>query len=72
MGVISTALLYISLFTGNILTALAVAWLYNLSGWMESRIREHTQKAVKDMLMGRQTHAWKLVMVWKSVWMQIH
>ena len=61
MGVISTALLYISLFTGNILTALAVAWLYNLSGWMESRIREHTQKAVKDMLMGRQPHAWKLV-----------
>nr|WP_320189920.1 heavy metal translocating P-type ATPase [uncultured Desulfobacter sp.] len=61
MGFISTGLLYVSLFTGNIVTALAVAWLYNLSGWMESRIREHTQKAVKDMLMGRQTHAWKLV-----------
>ena len=61
MGFISTGLLYVSLFTGNILTALAVAWLYNLSGWMESRIRKHTQKAVKDMLLGRQTHAWKLV-----------
>ncbi|WP_320041855.1 heavy metal translocating P-type ATPase [uncultured Desulfobacter sp.] len=61
MGFISTGLLYVSLFTGNIVTALAVAWLYNLSGWMESRIREHTRNAVKDMLMGRQTHAWKLV-----------
>lgn len=61
MGFISTGLLYVSLFTGNIVTALAVAWLYNLSGWTESRIREHTQKAVKDMLMGRQAHAWKLV-----------
>lgn len=61
MGFISTGLLYVSLFTGNILTALAVAWLYNLSGWMESRIRQHTRKAVKDMLTGRQTHAWKLV-----------
>jgi cation-transporting P-type ATPase C len=28
---------------------------------MEFRIREHTRNAVKDMLMGRQTHAWKLV-----------
>ena len=61
MSFISTGLLYVSLFTGNILTALAVAWLYNLSGWMESRIRQHTRKAVEDMLMGRQTHAWKLV-----------
>jgi cation-transporting P-type ATPase C len=61
MGFISTGLLYVSLFTGNIVTALAVAWLYNLSGWMESRIREHTRNAVKEMLMGRQTHAWKLV-----------
>ena len=61
MSFISTGLLYVSLFTGNIVTALVVAWLYNLSGWMESRIRRHTQKAVKDMLMGRQTHAWKLV-----------
>ncbi|WP_020586293.1 heavy metal translocating P-type ATPase [Desulfobacter curvatus] len=61
MSFISTGLLYVSLFTGNFLTALAVAWLYNLSGWMESRIREHTRKAVKDMLTGRQTHAWKLV-----------
>ncbi|MGD9824355.1 heavy metal translocating P-type ATPase [Desulfobacter sp.] len=61
MSFISTGLLYISLFTGNILTALAVAWLYNLSGWMESRIREHTRKAVRDMLTGRRTHAWKLV-----------
>ena len=61
MGFISTGLLYVSLFTGNIVSALAVAWLYNLSGWMESRIREHTRSAVKDMLMGRQTHAWKLV-----------
>lgn len=61
MGFISTGLLYASLFTGNILTALAVAWLYNLSGWLESRIRKHTRKAVKDMLTGRQTHAWKLV-----------
>ena len=61
MGFISTGLLYVSLFTGNIVSALAVAWLYNLSGWMESRIQEHTRNAVKDMLMGRQTHAWKLV-----------
>ena len=61
MSFISTGLLYISLFTGNILTALAVAWLYNLSGWMESRIRKHTRKTIKDMLTGRQTHAWKLV-----------
>ncbi|HBT88770.1 MAG TPA: hypothetical protein DEB50_09995 [Desulfobacter sp.] len=61
MSFISTGLLYVSLFTGNILTAMAVAWLYNLSGWMESRIRQHTRKAVKEMLTGRQTHAWKLV-----------
>ncbi|WP_321495983.1 heavy metal translocating P-type ATPase [uncultured Desulfobacter sp.] len=61
MSFISTGLLYVSLFTGNIMTALAVAWLYNLSGWMESRIREHTRKAVRQMLTGRQTHAWKLV-----------
>ena len=61
MSFISTGLLYASLFTGNILTALAVAWLYNLSGWMESRIRKHTRKTIKDMLTGRQTHAWKLV-----------
>lgn len=61
MSLLSTGLLYVSLFTGNIVTALVVAWLYNLSGWMESKIQLHTRKAVKAMLMGRQTHAWKLI-----------
>ncbi len=61
MSFISTGLLYLSLITGNILTALVVAWLYNLSGWMESRIRQHTRKMVSNMLTGRQVHAWKLV-----------
>ncbi len=61
MSLISTGLLYVSLFTGNILTALLVAWLYNLSGWMESRIQDHTGRLVRDMLTGKQTRVWKLV-----------
>ncbi len=61
MSFVSTGLLAVSLFTGNIMTALAVAWLYNLSGWTESRIKQHTRRLVRDMLTGQQTHAWKLV-----------
>ncbi len=61
MSFVSTGLLAVSLFTGNIMTALAVAWLYNLSGWTESRIKRHTRRLVRDMLTGQQTHAWKLV-----------
>lgn len=61
MSFVSTGLLYLSLFTGNVVTALAVAWLYNLSGWTESRVRQHTRRLVREMLTGRQAHAWKLV-----------
>ncbi len=58
MGLISTSLLFVSIFTGNILTALTVAWLFNLSGWIEDRIRIRTRQAVREMLSGKSRRAW--------------
>lgn len=58
MGLISTGLLYLALFTGNVLAALVVFWLFNLSSWLEDRIKRHTRKAVRAMLKGRVTTAW--------------
>ena len=61
MGLISTGLLYVSLLTGNVATAFLVAWLYNLAGWTETRVKDHTCRQVRDMLTRRQTRAWKLM-----------
>ncbi|MBM9538708.1 heavy metal translocating P-type ATPase [Desulfobulbus alkaliphilus] len=58
MGLISTGLLYLSLFTGNVLTAFTVFWLFNLSSWIEDRIRIRTRQAVRAMLSGSRTSAW--------------
>ena len=61
MGMISTALVYMALFTGNIVSALVVTWLFNFSGWMETRIKKRTRQTVREMLTGKVTHAWKVV-----------
>lgn len=58
MGMVSTGVLYYSLATGSAGTALAVSWLFNLSGWMETRIRRHTCRNVREMLAGRTRKAW--------------
>jgi manganese/zinc-transporting P-type ATPase C len=58
MGLISTGLLYLSLFTGNVLAAFTVFWLFNLSSWIEDRIRIRTRRAVRAMLSGARTSAW--------------
>jgi cation-transporting P-type ATPase C len=50
IGILSTGLLYLSILFGNAVTALVVFWLFNLSGWLESRIRERTRTAVRAML----------------------
>ncbi|MGE4560039.1 MAG: heavy metal translocating P-type ATPase [Desulfobulbus sp.] len=60
MGLISTGLLYFSLLTGNTLAALTVFWLFNLSSWLEDRIRIRTRQAVRDMLSGTCRQAWLL------------
>ncbi len=61
MSLISTGLLYISLFTGHVLPALAVAWMYNVSAWMEARVKNHARRLVRDMFTGRQTQVFVLV-----------
>ncbi len=58
MGLISTGLLYFSLFTGKTLAALTVFWLFNLSGWLEDRIRIRTRQAVREMLTDTCQRAW--------------
>ena len=58
MGLISTGLLYISILTGDVLAALAVFWLFNLSSWLEDRIRTRTRYAVREMLSGKVHNAW--------------
>jgi len=60
MGLISTGLLYLSILTGNVLAALVVFWLFNLSSWLEDRIRTRTRQAVREMLGGRGQTAWLL------------
>lgn len=58
MGLISTGLLYVSLLTGNVLATLTVFWLFNLSSWLEDRIRARTRRAVRGMLTGTCRRAW--------------
>ncbi len=58
MGFISTGLLYASILTGNVLASFTVFWLFNLSGWLEDRIRTRSRQAVRDMLAGRMQKAW--------------
>ena len=60
MGLISTGLLYISILTGNVLASLTVFWLFNLSSWLEDRIKTNTRQAVREMLTGRQKKVWLL------------
>ncbi len=60
MGLISTGLLYVALVTGNIFSAFTIFWLFNLSSWMEDRIRSRTRQAVRDMLAGEVRTAWLL------------
>ncbi|WP_448871254.1 heavy metal translocating P-type ATPase [Desulfobulbus propionicus] len=60
MGLISTGLLYFSLLTGRTLAALTVFWLFNLSSWLEDRIRIRTRQAVREMLSGACQRAWLL------------
>ncbi len=61
MSLISTGLLYLSLFTGHVLAALAVAWMYNVSSWMEARVKRHARRLVREMFTGRQTQVFVLV-----------
>ncbi len=58
MGLISTGLLYVSILTGNVLAALTVFWLFNLSSWLEDRIKTRTRQAVREMLSGKVDTAW--------------
>jgi cation-transporting P-type ATPase C len=58
MGLISTGLLYVALVTGNIFSAFTIFWLFNLSSWMEDRIRSRTRQAVRDMLAGEVRTVW--------------
>ena len=58
MGLISTGLLYISILTGDVLAALAVFWLFNLSSWLEERIKTRTRQAVREMLSGKVQNVW--------------
>lgn len=58
IGLLSTGLLYLSILFGNAVTALVVFWLFNLSGWLESRIRERTRTAVRAMLQQKVTEVW--------------
>ena len=58
IGLLSTGLLYLSILFGNATTALVVFWLFNLSGWLESRITEQTRKAIYSMLRQKETCAW--------------
>ncbi len=58
MGMISTGLLYYSLFAGNILTAYTIFWLFNLSGWLENRIQKRTRQTIRELLMAREESVW--------------
>ncbi len=58
MGLISTGLLYASILTGSVLPALTVFWLFNLSSWLEDRIRIRTRTAVREMLTGNVQSVW--------------
>ena len=60
MGLISLMLLYAALFLGNILSALFILWLFNLSSWLETRIQSSTRRAIRDMLAGNISKAWLL------------
>ncbi len=60
MGIISTGILYFSLFAGNTLAPLTVFWLFNLSSWLEDSIRIRTRHAVREMLSGTCQQAWLL------------
>ena len=58
IGLLSTGLLYLSILLGNAATALVVFWLFNLSGWLESRITEQTRRAIRSMLQQKETDVW--------------
>jgi manganese/zinc-transporting P-type ATPase C len=58
MGLISVGLLYFAILTGNIFSAFTIFWLFNLSSWMEDRIRTRTRQAVREMLTGEVRSAW--------------
>ncbi len=58
MGMISTGLLYYSLFAGNVLAAYTIFWLFNLSSWLESRIQRRTRQTIRDMLLTREESVW--------------
>ncbi len=58
MGLISTGLLYVSLFTGNVLSSYTVFWLFNLSGWLESKIKTKTRQTIREMLAGKEAKSW--------------
>lgn len=58
MGLISTGLLYLSIFSGNVLAALTAFWMFNLANWLEDRIRIRTRQAVRGMLTDRINTAW--------------
>ncbi|PIE73625.1 MAG: hypothetical protein CSA20_02125 [Deltaproteobacteria bacterium] len=59
-GMISTALLYVSIAMGNVLAVFTIFWLYNVSNWLEQRIQVRTRRAVREMLTGKSTTAWLL------------
>ncbi len=58
MGLVSLLLLYASLFLGNLLSALLVIWLFNLSSWLETRVQAFTRRAVREMLAGNISRGW--------------
>lgn len=58
MGMISTGILYYSLLTGNILASYTVFWLFNLSGWLESRIKTKTRKNIRNLLSSEEKKVW--------------
>ncbi len=60
MSLISVGLLYVSIFMGNVLAALTIFWLFNLSSWLENRIRIKTRTAVRAMLTGNVQTVWLL------------
>jgi manganese-transporting P-type ATPase C len=61
MGLISTGLLYVSLITGNILSSFTVFWLFNLSGWLESKIKTRTRQTIRDMFAAKADTVWLVV-----------
>lgn len=61
MGLISTGLLYVSLVTGNILSSFTIFWLFNLSGWLESKIKTRTRQTIRGMFASKIETAWLYV-----------